>query len=373
LGKARGAKIQDVAREAGVSVSTVSRVVRDHSDVSDETRERVQAVVNRMGYRPSPLARALVSGRSQLLALLVSDITNPWYPELARSIEVHAGRADYGLVICNTDDDPQITRRHVQRLLDHGIEGIVHASVGVDAAEVSPDAVGDTPVMFVNRRPAAPGASYIVTDNVEGGRSLAKHLIALGHRTIGFVAGPSFAATGQERLRGIQEVVAERGGDTRILIERGESSKANGAAAVRTWLERAVLPSAIVGSNDTIALGAMDALVEAGLRIPGDVAVAGFDDISSSSSRLISLTCIRQQTEKMGEHAVTALLRLMRASKKAKHRPIREVLPAELVIRASTVGWQAVMRDGHKAQDMEPWAMPRVAGVRGAPRGGRTP
>ncbi len=362
--KARGVKIQDVAREAGVSVSTVSRVVRGHSDVSDETRERVQAVVGRLGYRPSPLARALVSGRSQLLALLVSDITNPWYPELARSIEVHAGRAGYGLVICNTDDDPQITRRHVQRLLDHGIEGIVHASVGLDALEVSPEAVGDTPVVFVNRRPAAAGASYVVTDNVAGGRLLAAHLIALGHTTIGFVSGPAYAATGQERLRGVQEIVAERRGQVGILVEQGESSKASGAAAVRTWLERSTLPTAIIGSNDTIALGAMEALVEAGLHVPEDVAVAGFDDISSSSSSLISLTCIRQQTEKMGEHAVTALLRLMRAGLRTRRRPIREVLRAELVIRASTVGRTRLARDVHKAEAMQSDSSAPVAGDR---------
>ena len=353
MAKARGVKIQDVAREAQVSVSTVSRVVRGHTDVSDETRERVQAVIGRMGYRPSPLARALVSGRSQLLALLVSDITNPWYPELARSIEVHAGRAGYGLVICNTDDDPQNTRRHVQRLLDHGIEGIVHASVGLDALEVSPAAVRDTPVIFVNRRPAAPGASYVVTDNVAGGRLLAEHLIALGHTRIGFVCGPAHAATGQERLRGVQEVVAARDGRVELLVEQGESSKSNGATAVKTWLDRSTMPSAIVGSNDTIALGAMEALVEAELRIPDDVGVAGFDDISSSASGLISLTCIRQQTEKMGEHAVTGLLRLMRANARVPRRPIREVLPAELVIRASTVGRAAFLRqkDGVMSRD----------------------
>jgi LacI family transcriptional regulator len=334
VSRQRGVRIEDVAREAGVSVATVSRVVRDHSDVRDETRERVQEVVRRLGYRPSALARALVSGRSRMIALLVSDIANPFYPQLAKAVERQALQAGYGLVICNTEEDAEVTRRHVERLHDQGIDGIIHASVGLDEQAVLGPG-GATPVVFVNRRPSAPRANYIVSDNRAGGEAIGRHLLEMGRTTVGFVAGPSFARNGLERLEGLRLGVTEGPRRGELLVKGGDFSRESGQAAVREWVAAGELPAAIVGVNDSVAIGVMEALIETGRVIPQDVAVAGFDDIYLASSGLIGLTSVAQDIDRMGARAVRALLRSI-SDPTPPLRAVREILPTRLIVRHST-------------------------------------
>jgi len=160
--------IVDVARRAAVSVSTVSRVVRDLPDVRPETRARVQASISQLGYRPSPIARALVSGRTRLLALLVSDITNPFYPQLAKSVEQEAKRGNYTVIICNTADQTAETRRYLHWLLRQGLDGVIHAWVARDE-NVLLSLIGDPRrVVFTNRRPASHSVSYVVSTTGPG-------------------------------------------------------------------------------------------------------------------------------------------------------------------------------------------------------------
>jgi len=325
--------IRDVAAAAGVSITTVSRVVRDHQDVHPATRGRVLQVIQDLGYRPSSLARALVSGYARTIGLLVSDIANPFYPQLAKSIEDEARGADYALVICNTEDEPSESLRYVRRLLDHGTAGLIHASAGLDE-EIVLAAVGDPRrIVFVNRRPTSSAASYVVSDNVNGGRLLAEHLVSLGHRRIGFIAGPPWAANSRERLTGIRAVARDAGAD--VLVAEGDFTPSSGVAAVESWLRESRPPTAIVGVSDQVALGAVAALAQSGIDVPTQMAVAGFDDIEFAASQIIGLTSVAQHIDEMGRRSVRILLRQL-----GTHgtRVQRIELAPNLVVRRTTQG-----------------------------------
>lgn len=328
---ARPPTIVDVAGVAGVSVSTVSRVVRMHPDVGDATRARVLQTIAELGYRPSPIARALVSGRTRLLGLLVSDIANPFYPQLAKAIEREAMRLGYGLVICNTDDDDSETERYVERLIDQGFEGIIHASVKTDEVRTL-EVVGDrSRIVFTNRRPSSLHAHYVTSDNVAAGVMLTRHLLEQGHRRIGFVKGPSYVSNCVDRAAGFLGEMLNSGAEP--LFVQGDLSMESGALAVRELLAADNPPTAVIGVNDLVALGALEGLLEAEFRVPEDVALAGFDDIQLAGSKFANLTSVAQHTERMGQRAVRVLVRLAR---NPSSRFIRETIPPELIVRRST-------------------------------------
>jgi LacI family transcriptional regulator len=343
LSSGRGPTIVDVARSAGVSVSTVSRVVRDHADVNAETRVRVHAAIEQLGYRPSPIARALVSGQTRLLALLVSDITNPFYPQLAKSVEQEAKRDDYTVIICNTADRTAETRRYIERLLRQGLDGVIHASVARDEKVLLSLMEDPRRVVFTNRRPAGRTVSYVVSDNRSGAAELTRHLLARGHRRIGFVGGPSYARNATERLDGFGEAMKEVA-DAVPLVAEGHFAADDGARAVHTWMDATPRPTAIIAINDSVALSALEALTDRRLRVPDDVALAGFDGVQLAALRIVNLTTVDQHIEQMGRVAVRILLDQLADS--TASAPTRELLPTKLLLRSSTEGSAAAHHVG---------------------------
>jgi DNA-binding LacI/PurR family transcriptional regulator len=328
----RAPTLADVARHAGVSISTVSRVVRHHADVSDESREAVQESIRELHYRPSTIARALVSGMSNTLALLVSDISNPFYPQLARAIERSAAHRGYALLICNTEDSVAESRRHLERLIAHGVDGIIHASVGKDEETIR-DLVADrTPVVFVNRRPKREDAHYAVADNDDAARQLTRHLLSLGHRRVGFIAGPDYAANAVERLEGWMSEMRMNAGAEPLVSEGGFGAR-HGQEAMHLWLDSGAAPTAVVGVNDTVAVGAMDAILAAGMTVPEDISVAGFDDIELASSQILDLTSVAYDTEGLAERSVQMVIRAIRTP---GTEPMQETSPVRLRVRGST-------------------------------------
>jgi LacI family transcriptional regulator len=325
--------ISDVARAADVSISTVSRVVRDLPDVGPETRARVRAAIDQLRYRPSPIARALVSGRSRLIALLVSDITNPFYPQLAKSAEEEAKRDNYAVVICNTADRTSETRRYLQRLLAQGVDGVVHASVARDESTLLSLMEDPRRVVFTGRRPASKLVSYVVSDNRAGSAELTRYLLSCGHRRIGFVSGPLYASNATERRKGFLEVMHATAG-AEPLVAEGNFAAEDGARAVRRWLDNPPPPTAIVAINDSVALGVLEALTEHGLQVPGDIALAGFDGVRLAASRVFDLTTVDQHIDQLGERAVRILLQQLADSKHPE--PVRQILPTKLLLRGST-------------------------------------
>ena len=325
--------IIDVAERAGVSISTVSRVVRGRGEVSETTRRRVQEVIDEIGYRPSSIARALVSGESKVVALLVSDLSNPFYPQLAKAIEQEASAAGYSVVICNTDDDDISARRYVERLLQQGLDGIIYAS-GCGNEEELLSLIGEPRRMvFANRRPSVESCSYVVSDNAAGSRALTRHLLEMGHRRIGFVGGPAFATNARERLEGFHDALREYP-DATALVAAGAFSKDTGLQAVGGWLDEGFPITAVIGVNDTVALGALEAVLDRGLRVPEDVAVAGFDNVDLASSALLRLTTVAQDIQEMGRLAVRMLLDQLGSP--GEFQPRHEVLASTLLPRRTT-------------------------------------
>jgi len=331
----RAPTIVDVARHAGVSVSTVSRVVRDHPDVRADTRDRVRSAISALGYRPSPIARALVSGQTRLLALLVSDIANPFYPQLAKSVEDEAKRHNYMVIICSTNDRTAETRRYLQRLLRQGLDGVIHASVARDQ-DTLVNMIGDPRrVVFTNRRPTGNSANYIVSDNQAGAKDLTMRLLARGHRRIGFVAGPPYASNATDRLAGFLAAMAEA--DAEPLVAESDFSSDGGARAVDRWMDAPARPTALIAINDSVALGIWEALNDRGIHVPTDAALAGFDGVRLAASRLFDLTTVDQHIDQMGKRAVQILLRQLAGPPDAD--PIQQVLPTQILLRSSTEGW----------------------------------
>ena len=346
--------IGDVARTAGVSVSTVSRVLRDHTDVGEETRARVRAAIQALDYRPSPIARALVSGQSRLLALLVSDLTNPFYPQLAATIEREAEKSGYTIVICTTGDRPADTRRRLARLLDQGIDGVVHAAVGLDEKAVLTALSDLRRLVFVNRAPSHPEASAVVSDNAAGAAELTRHLLSRGHRRIGFIGGPDYARNARDRLAGFRSAMQDAPGAT-SLVHAGPFARETGEAAVRAWMGQDDKPTAIIGINDSVAFGAMDELMRLGFRVPDDVALAGFDGTELAASRVVGLTSVDQHIEEMGRLAVQTLLRQLASS---TFVTTRHVLQTSLLVRSSTL---ATPRPAATGRRLVAEAVPAVA------------
>ena len=322
--------IIDVARVAAVSVSTVSRVVRCRGEVSDAMRAHVQRVIDELNYRPSGLARALVTGQSKTIGLLVSDITNPFYPQLAMSIERAARAQGYAVLICNTEDDVEEALALVRGLLDRGVEGMIHACVGLDEEAVLAIVSDRRRIVFANRRPRSEEVSYVVADNEKGAAEITRHLLDMGHRRIGFVSGPDWAGNARERLEGFLKEAKDGGAET--LVAEGDFSAESGAEAVRHWFASDEPPTAVLGVNDAVALGAIGALAEIPKIRPG-IAVAGFDDTDLAGSRIIGLTSEAQQIGDMGVRAVDLLLGQLAGKTRP---PVRQVLQPTLRVRRST-------------------------------------
>jgi len=332
--KSSAPTMHSVAEAAGVSVSTVSRVVRGHVDVGEASRARVQAVIEELGYRPSPIARALVSGHSMTIGLLVSDIANPFYPQLAKSVERAARKHGYALVICNTEDDPRETKKHVEMLEDLRVGGIVQASGGADDQALLKQVRDRVPVVFTNRRPSVEPSNYVVADNAGGAVALTEHLLEQGHLRIGFVAGPEFASNAAERLKGFRSAIESRESRGQGLLHAGSFSMESGRIAVQDWWDEGRLPTAIIGVNDLVAVGVLEQLMILGLKVPDDVAVAGFDDIELVGSKLLSLTSVRQDIEQMGIEAVKMLVRLLHSESRVAG--VRKIIRAQVIVRGST-------------------------------------
>jgi LacI family transcriptional regulator len=309
--------------------------MRDHADVGAVTRAHVREAIELLGYRPSPIARALVAGQSRLLTLLVSDITNPFYPQLAKSVEQEAKKEGYAVVICNTEDRTAETRRYVERLLAQGLDGVIHASVARDEQVLLSLMADDRRVVFTNRRPANSAVSYVVSDNENGAAELTRHLLSLGHRRIGFITGPRYARNGMERLKGCRYAMRQVS-NAQLFVAEGDFSVESGHQAVLGWTRSQQMPTAVIAVSDSVALGALGALSESRLRVPEDVALAGFDGTQLSASPLLSLTTIDQHIEELGRRSVQILLGQLTGS--GVFEPVQQVLPSRLLVRRSTLG-----------------------------------
>ncbi|MET0931989.1 MAG: LacI family DNA-binding transcriptional regulator [Aeromicrobium sp.] len=319
--------IYDVAREAGVATSTVSRAFSTPNRVGAATRERVLAVAARLGYRPNPHARALLSGRHHTVAMVVSDIANPHYFELIRGAEMRARASEYTLVLVNAEESPRLEWEQVQRLVP-SVDGFVLAASRLPDENLRQIA-DQRPLVLMSRE--LPGLASVVLDHVQGCHQIVEHLASLGHTELLYLGGPRsswMAATRWAALRSAAEqlgLVARRLGPFTPKVSQGGPA---GDAALNAGA------TAVVAHNDLLAIGVLQRLAQRSVRVPEDVSVVGFDNIFTAELCTPSLTTLGGPHADVGRAAVEILLQAAGAGRGAEAPQV--LLPTDLVLRAST-------------------------------------
>ena len=326
--------ISDVARRAGVSPATVSRVIQGATNVRPATRERVQRAIEELGYVPSAAAQSLRSKRTRSLALVVSDITNTFWTTIARGVEDEAQKQGYSVLLCNTDENLAKQLGYLDLLIRQQVDGVIIAPYDSDVRHLDKLRQRNIPTVLVDRRIDGWDVDSVCGDSIYGARALVQHLIKLGHTRIAVVSGPATTSTAEDRIAGYCLALSEAGlpCDPR-LIKRGEFRSNMGQELTHQLLDEGLSPTAIFATNNAIAMGVIDAVGARGLRIPQDMALVSFDDLPNTSHLFPFLTVVTQPAYDMGVNA--AQLLLSRLNSEVELRPRQVVLPTRLVVRHS--------------------------------------
>jgi len=326
--------LSDVARAAGVNISTVSRALRGAYGVHRRTRQKVMEAAERLHYRPNRVARGLATGRSHTLGLIISDIRNPYFAEVARGAEDAARRAGYDLVLCNADLDPLKQMRYVRSLLEKRVDGLLMNSVAdLNRQQQQELAACGAPIVLLNPPGTGQTFSTVTGDNFEGGRLAGAYLLGLGHRHIAHVTGPRRHGNLAARARGFLRAMQAAGARAKAVVIHGAQSYQGGYEMTRKLLAEHPKVTAIFAGNDAMAFGAIRAALEAGLAVPEDLSLVGFDNVELSAIIRPPLTTIHQPKYEMGQAAVEILLRA--AGRQGAALPEHLVLGVELVERQS--------------------------------------
>jgi len=345
--------IRDVAKRAGVAPITVSRVINNSGYASQETRARVEAAVAELGYVPNTLARSLRLRRTHTLALVLTDITNPFWTTVARGVEDTASDAGFNVIFCNTDESEAEQHKYLRVLLQKQVDGVLLVPARSTSEPIEFIQEQRTPVVVLDRRVPDAQADVVRCDSEGGAYQLVRLLLSLGHRRIGMLSGPPGVSTAEDRIAGYRRALAEaglRGGAESVYF--GEFTQASGYEMAQRALAATPRPTALFAGNNFIAIGALRALRDAGLRVPEDVALVGFDDLPAALVIEPFLTVAAQPAYEMGQRA-TALL-LVRLSGQAPEAYQEIVLPTEVIVRKSS---------GHERTDLTDLSSLNLSGL----------
>ena len=325
--------IADVAREAGVSSMTVSRVINSKGDVSPATRQRVLAVVEQLGYRPSGIARSLATQRTRTLGLVVPDVANPFFSDVVRGVEHVAYAQGYNVFLCNTEEDPQRELTVLKSLEEKRVDGLVLCSSRLEEEALRTVVTWHPSVVLVNRQLEGNGVCSVVVDDDSGGQLATQHLLQAGHRAIGFLAGPPASHSGRRRARGHRAALEAVGMGYNPAWTRPCSPGVKGGheTAHDLFVTHPEL-TALFCYNDLVAVGALQACADLGRSVPGDVAVVGYDDIPLSGLVTPPLTTCRVPRYELGALAVQLLLDGIEGCPSQERKT---VLQPELIVRDS--------------------------------------
>jgi LacI family transcriptional regulator len=326
--------IKDVAKRAGVGIATVSRTLHGSLRVSPETAARVRTVIEELGYRPNLNAQSLASGRSHMLGLVVSDITNPFFPELVKGFEEVALSQGYDVFVASTNYDPARTALSVKRMIERKIDGVAIMTSEIDPSLPDTFAKRKVPLVFLDVGQVAIGVSNVKIDYAHGIAQAVDHLRALGHSRIAFIAGPLRLESVRERRDAFLNRLGETCGGARLdfLVEEGNHQADGGFEAMERVLERSPGATAVVASNDLTAIGALRAIRQHGLRVPEDISVVGFDDIQMAQFTEPPLTTVKLVRTEVARLACEALLHSIRN----RGMGVEFSMSTSLVVRAST-------------------------------------
>lgn len=327
--------ILDVATRAGVSPTTVSHALSGKRKVSDTVRTRVLAAMGELGYAPSRTAQNLAIGRTRILGLVVPDISNGFFAELAKGVERTAMDDRYNVILCTTGFDHAREMLYLEMVKSRAVDGIVYAAGSPPSTSELARVLGDLPLVLVDEEIPGATVSAFVSDNLEGGRLAARYLLGLGHRRALVVAGSEGLVSSRQRVDGFTQAWLAGGGHSPPTAVGGFTED-GGRDAVQAYVDAMARGevTAVFAANDLMALGVLDVMRGAGLDCPGDVSVLGFDDIGLARYARPRLTTVRQDVAALGSAAATALIRALEGTAELDEN--RHVLPVELVLREST-------------------------------------
>ncbi|MFC2108637.1 LacI family DNA-binding transcriptional regulator [Candidatus Bipolaricaulota bacterium] len=326
--------IKDIAKELGISASTVSRALSDSPLVNADTKRSILQVAERLGYQRNELARALVMGSSGAVGLLVPDITNPFFSDVARGVGEIADRIGTGVILCNTDGGIDRELNYVRLMRRKRVDGLVLCSTTIEAPYLNELTQARVPFILVSRLSGQRDVPFVITDDHAGARLAVEHLVDLGHRSIGFIGGPGNVQASRDRMEAYLDVLKNHG-----LAIRSDwkcyagFTQAAGREAAQRMLSLSDRPSAIFAANDVTALGVLEVAEGLGLQIPPDLSLVGYDDISYASLPRIQLTTIAQSAVEMGQIAANWLFEALANPEIPK---LQRILNPRLVVRSTT-------------------------------------
>ena len=347
MNKKKKATLTEVAAATGVAAMTVSRVVNGTGYVSKETREKVLSAVKKLNYRRNGLARSLKRQRTETVGLVLGDISNPYSTELAKAVRDSLSARGYSLILCISEHSAKEDITAFDSLVDHNVDGIIVATRSSTEGDKELKGIVDRgmPVVVVGRDFYHNSVDFVAADNLTGGFEATQHLIDLGHRRIGFIGAEFSYKSNLRRLRGYLEALKAHGIkiDERLVTGRkeamsevpGYSTEKMGYEGMKRLLSLPNPPTAVFARNDFTAVGAMTAIKEAGLSIPKDIAIVGFDDVPLALHTSPPLTTVRQPMRMQGQLAAEMLLQRIVGSDREKR--IERILNCELIVRRSTV------------------------------------
>ena len=327
--------LEDVARMSGVSRSTVSRVINRHYHVSESTRVKVEAVIRSVGFQPNLAARSLAVGRTQVLGLVIPTavtaiFSDPYFPLVIQGASSACNALDYSVMLWLAE--PEYERKTIGQILHNGLmDGVIVTAMLVDDPLIERLSESKKPFITIGRHPTNENINYVDVDNRSGAQQAVSHILRTGRRRVAVINGPESTAHSWERFQGCKDALRQRGLSLLPeLVAQGDFSESSGYFAMQQLLPQH--PDAVFVASDAMALGSMRAIQEAGLGIPEDIAVVGFDDIPAAAISKPSLTTIRQPIQRMGSLAAEILIDMI---EHPSPQPRHLVLPTELVVRSS--------------------------------------
>ena len=338
-------RMKDIARDLGVSAVTVSKVLRNHRDIGSETRERVLRRIKELNYQPNQNARALATGRTYLVGLVVPDLLHQFFAQVTKGVSRTLRKQGYGLIMASSEENPEFEKQEIEEMLARNVDALIIASAQKTGRSFSHITERGVPYVLVDRKFEGLKANFIGTDDVRAGMLATEHLISQGCRRIAYIGG-DYPSTAADRLAGYRAALLRHGFtvEEKYICRRthlDDAADSTGYRAMQALLKLKPRPDGIFCFSDPIAAAAMQAILEQHLRIPEDVAIMGCGNVLYASALRVPLSSVNQESETMGERAAKLVLELVDREGKLPPREIR--LRPELVARASTAASKVIL------------------------------
>ena len=332
------ANIKDVALHASVSVTTVSHVVNGTRFVSEVARQRVEAAVRELGYVPSAVARSLKHNTTRTFGMVIPNNSNPYFAEIIQGVEARSFAAGYNVILCNSNDDPERQAAYLRVLAEKRIDGLIFVVTGSDAVVRATLGGINTPLVLLDREVSGVSSDLVEVNHVLGSQMATEHLLELGHPRVACISGPPGLSPSSQRRAGWKDALEKAGVERKESdLARGDFTARGGYLAMQTLLKRRPRPTAVFTCNDLMAVGALTAACEAGIAVPQQLSIVGFDDIELAAFSAPPLTTVAQPKLEIGTLAAELLLERVSASRSESRRVI---LDPKIKVRGTTAAYQ---------------------------------